>query len=225
MKMYLGLTKRNMLVYFKDRQAILFSLLTSVIVFVLYLLFLRNTFVDAINQALVEMPMVRELVMDDDLKMFTDIKLLVGILGSAAITVPFSCLRTVTSDRETRVDQDILATPVSRGQIVLAYFTASALSAIVMTSVILTAGLVILQLRGNLYLGLRGILGAYGVTALGCVSSTALFMNIVLFFRSGSASSAFFGILSAVSGFVIGAYIPVSQFSGGVRIRASSFRS
>ena len=52
MKMYLGLTRRNMLVYFKDRQAILFSLLTSVIVFVLYLLFLRNTFVDAINQAL-----------------------------------------------------------------------------------------------------------------------------------------------------------------------------
>ena len=223
MKMYLGLTKRNMLVYFKDRQAILFSLLTSVIVFVLYLLFLRNTFVDAINQALAEMPMVRELVMDDDLKMFTDIKLLVGILGSAAITVPFSCLRTVTSDRETRVDQDILATPVSRGQIVLAYFTASALSAIVMTSVILTAGLVILQLRGNLYLGLRGILGAYGVTALGCVSSTALFMNIVLFFRSGSASSAFFGILSAVSGFVIGAYIPISQFSGRVQTVCNLF--
>ena len=223
MKMYLGLTKRNMLVYFKDRQAILFSLLTSVIVFVLYLLFLRNTFVDAINQALAEMPMVRELVMDDDLNMFTDIKLLVGILGSAAITVPFSCLRTVTSDRETRVDQDILATPVSRSQIVLAYFTASALSAIVMTSVILTAGLVILQLQGKLYLGLSGVLGAYGVTALGCVSSTALFMNIVLFFRSGSASAAFFGILSAVSGFVIGAYIPVSQFSGGVRTVCNLF--
>ena len=85
--------------------------------------------------------------------MFTDIKLLVGIIGSAVITVPFSCLRTVTSDRETRVDQDILATPVSRSQIVLAYFTASALSAIVMTSVILTAGLVILQLQGKLYLG------------------------------------------------------------------------
>ena len=223
MKMYLGLTKRNMLVYFKDRQAILFSLLTSIILFVLYLLFLRGTFVDAINQALAGMPMIRELVMDEDLEMFTNIKLLVGIIGSAAITVPFSCLRTVTSDRESRVDQDILATPVSRGQIVMAYFTASALSAIVMTSVILTAGLVILQLQGNLYLGLGGVLSAYGVTALGCVSSTALFMNLVLFFRSGSASSAFFGILSAVSGFVIGAYIPVSQFSGGVRTVCNLF--
>ena len=189
MKMYLGLTKRNMLVYFKDRQAILFSLLTSIILFVLYLLFLRGTFVDAINQALASMPMIRELVRDEDLEMFTNIKLLVGIIGSA----------------------------------VLAYFTASALSAILMTSVILTAGLVILQLQGSLYLGVGGLLRAYGVTALGCVSATALFMNVVLFFRSGSASSAFFGILSAVSGFVIGAYIPVSQFSGGVRTVCNLF--
>ena len=223
MKMYLGLTRRNMLVYFKDRQAVLFSLLTSIIVFMLYLLFLRSTFVDAISQALAETPMIRELVQDQDLEMFTDIKLLVGILGSAAITVPFSCLRTVTSDRDNRVDQDILATPVKRGQIVLAYFTASALSAILMTSVILTAGLVLLQMKGNLYLGLGGVLRAYGVTALGCVSATALFMNVVLLFRSGSAAASFFGILSAVSGFVIGAYIPISQFSGRVQTVCNLF--
>ena len=223
MKMYLGLTRRNMLVYFKDRQAVLFSLLTSIIVFMLYLLFLRSTFVDAINQELAAMPMIRALVQDQDLEMFTDIKLLVGIIGSAAITVPFSCLRTVTSDRDNRVDQDILATPVKRRQIVLAYFTASALSAILMTSVILTAGLALLQMKGNLYLGLGGVLRAYGVTALGCVSATALFMNVVLLFRSGSAAASFFGILSAVSGFVIGAYIPISQFSGRVQTVCNLF--
>ena len=223
MKMYLGLTKRNMMVFLKDRQAILFSLLTSIIVFALYLLFLRNTFIDAINSALAEAPMIRELIMDEDLNMFTNIKLLVGIIGSTAITVPFSCLTTVTRDRENRVDQDILATPVRRWQIILAYFTASSLCAILMTSVIMTVGLVILQQFGNLYISVPGILKAYGVTALGCVSSTALFMNIVLLFRSSSASAAFFGILSAVSGFVIGAYIPVSQFSGGVRTVCNLF--
>ena len=42
-------------------------------------------------------------------------------------------------------------------------------------------------------------------------------MNIVLFFKTSSASGAFFGILSAVAGFVIGAYIPISQFSESVQ--------
>ena len=223
MKMYLGLAQRNILIYFKDRQAILFSLLTSIIVFVLYLLFLRNTFVEAINQALADMPVIREFVQDQDLEMFTNTKLLVGIIGSAVITIPFSCLRTVTSDRENRIDQDMLATPVRRWQIVLAYFTASALCAILMTAVILTAGLLILQMNGSLYLNAGSLLRAYAVTALGCLSSTALFMNIVLLFRSGSAASAFFGILSAVSGFIIGAYIPISQFSGRVQTVCNLF--
>ena len=51
MKMYMGLTKRNLLVYLKDKQSIVFSLLTSMIVFALYLLFLKSTFVDAIDGA------------------------------------------------------------------------------------------------------------------------------------------------------------------------------
>lgn len=223
MKMYLGLTKRNMLIYFKDRQAVLFSLLTSIIIFGLYLLFLRNTFTEAINQTLATEPLIQALVQNKDLETFTNMKLLVGIIGSAVITVPFSCLATVTHDRENKVDQDMLATPVRRGQIVLAYFTASSLSAIVMTSVILTAGLLILQMNGSLYMGASSVLQAYGITALGCVSSTALFMNIVLLFRSASASSAFFGILSAVSGFVIGAYIPISQFSARVQTVCNLF--
>lgn len=48
MNKFIGLTKRNLLIFFKDKQSVIFSLMTSIIVFVLYLLFLRGTFVDAI---------------------------------------------------------------------------------------------------------------------------------------------------------------------------------
>ena len=47
MRGILGLIKRNLLLFFKDWQSILFSLLTSIIVLVLYLLFLKGTFVSA----------------------------------------------------------------------------------------------------------------------------------------------------------------------------------
>ena len=49
------------------------------------------------------------------------------------------------------------------------------------------------------------------------MSSSALFMTIVLVFKSSSAAGAFFGILSAAAGFVIGAYIPISQFSSKIQ--------
>ena len=66
MNKFIGLTKRNLLIFFKDKQSVIFSLMTSIIVFVLYLLFLRGTFVDAIQSAMKEAPGLADLVQDKD---------------------------------------------------------------------------------------------------------------------------------------------------------------
>ncbi|MDO4877184.1 MAG: ABC transporter permease, partial [Oscillospiraceae bacterium] len=80
----MGFTRRNILLYFKDVLAILFSLLTSVIVFVLYLLFLKGTFVEALTST---MNGLENIVNSNDIDMFVNGILLSGILGSAMITV------------------------------------------------------------------------------------------------------------------------------------------
>ena len=223
MRMYMGLTKRNLLVYFKDKQSIVFSLLTSMIVFALYMLFLKSTFVDAINSALSAFPALRGIIKTEDIDMLSSIILLTGIIGSAMITVPYNCLQTVINDRENGVDRDILTTPIKRWQIVLSYFSASGISAVIMNGIILTAGLFILGANGDLCMSAADIALVYAVVALGCLSSTALFMMLIPFFKTSSASGAFFGILSAVSGFVIGAYIPISQFSDRVQTVCNLF--
>lgn len=214
MRDFIGFTRRNLLIYFKDILAVFFSLLTSIIVFVLYLLFLKGTFVDAFTGT---MRGLENIVSSTDIDMFVNGILLSGILGSAMITVPYTCLQTIVKDRESGVDSDICATPLKRWKIVLSYFTASSICSFIMTALILTVGLVVLSFMGNMHLGIGSVLAAYGLMLLGSLSSTALFMVILLFFKSSSTSTAFFGILSAASGFVIGAYIPLSQFSDGVQ--------
>lgn len=223
MKMYIGLTKRNLLVFFKDKQSILFSMLTSIIVFGLYLIFLKSTFVDAINGVLNNIPALSLLIKQEDLKMFSDLILLSGIMGSAMITVPYNCLMIVVRDREANVDKDMLATPVKRWQIVLSYFTSAALSSIIMTAVILTVGMALLSLRGDMHMSIESLLKTYAVVAVGSISSTALFIGVVMLFKTSSSSAAFSGILSAAAGFVIGAYIPVSQFSDRVQTVCNIF--
>lgn len=220
MEGFIGLTRRNVKVYFKDISAVIFSLLTSIIVFALYLLFLRGTFVDAIEGT---MKGLENLINKDDLDMFVNTLLLVGIIGSATITIPYNCLSTIVKDRERKVDYDVLATPVKRWQIIMSYLCAAVVSSFVMTSLLLTIGLVVLNSMGDMHMTALNVLSAYGVVFLGCLSSSALFMIVVLFFKSSSASGAFFGILSAAAGFVIGAYIPVSQFSSSVQTVCNIF--
>ena len=83
MKDFLGFTRRNLIIYFKDILAIFFSLLTSIIVFVLYLLFLKGTFVDALKAT---MSGLENFVSGGDVDMLANGILLTGILGTAMIT-------------------------------------------------------------------------------------------------------------------------------------------
>ena len=218
-----GLIKRNLLLFFKDWQSILFSLLTSIIVLVLYLLFLKGTFVSAIQSAMEQYPGLASMVLQKDIDMFANLFLLSGILGSAMISVPFSCITVLVKDRANKVDYDILATPMKRGQIIFAYFVSAVLTSTLLTDIILAVGLIGIRMQGNMYLNISQVVKAFSVVALGSISASAIFMIVVLFFKTVSACEAFFGILSAASGFVIGAYIPISQFSNEVQTVCNLF--
>lgn len=210
MRGFIGLTKRNLLVYFSDIPAVVFSLLTSIIVLALYLLFLKDSFVDAVSS---QMMGLESLVPAEQTEMLVNGILLAGVTGSALITIPYHCLQTLVKDRERQVDCDILATPIKRNRIILSYFLAAGISAFFVSSCLLTAGLLILFSMGDLHMKVKDVLCAYSTVLLGAVSATAFFMPVLLLFHSVSASTAFFGILSAASGFVIGAYVPISRFS------------
>lgn len=223
MRGFIGLTKRNLLLFFKDKQTIIFSLLTSIIVLALYLLFLKGTFVDSINSIVDGYPGLSNYVGDSETDMFANLILLTGILGSAMITVPYNCLTNLVKDKENKVDYDILSTPVKRGHIILSYFVSASLSSMILTGIILAVGLTVIGIQGQLYMGFAGIVKAFGIVAIGSVSASALFMIIIMFFKSSGASGAFFGMLSAASGFVIGAFIPISQFSETVQTVCNLF--
>ena len=223
MRGILGLIKRNLLLFFKDWQSILFSLLTSIIVLVLYLLFLKGTFVSAIQSAMEQYPGLASMVPQKDIDMFANLFLLSGILGSAMISVPFSCITVLVKDRANQVDYDILSTHLKRGQIIFAYFVSAVLTSTLLTDIILAVGLIGIRMQGNMYLNISQVVKAFSIVALGSISASAIFMIIVLFFKTVSACEAFFGILSAASGFVIGAYIPISQFSNEIQTVCNLF--
>ncbi|MCR4728692.1 MAG: ABC transporter permease [Lachnospiraceae bacterium] len=214
MRGFFGLVRRNLLMYFKDISAVIFSLLTSIIVFVLYLLFLKGNYVSSIESYAKGLD---TFIKDGDIDMLVTGILLVGILGSALITVPYSTIMGIVRDKETGVSDDILVTPLKRRLIAAAYFISAAICSFIMVSFIATVSFILVGIRGNLHMAPGAILATYGIILLGSVSSTSLFMLVVTGFKSSAACNAFFGILSAAAGFVIGAFIPISGFSTTVQ--------
>lgn len=217
---FIGMTKRNMLVYLKDRQAVIFSMITPIIVFVLYLLFLRGTFIDSLENYL---DMAKGLINEKDIDMFANLLLLSGVIGSSVITVSYSSLTTIVSDKQNKIDYDISATPVNRVKIVISYLLAAFINSFIISIILLSLGLIIVSSIGDTYLTFGSVVGLYGLTALGALSATTILMIPMLLFKSTSSAGAFQGLLAAAVGFVIGAYIPISEFNSSIQTIANLF--
>ena len=206
----MGLTKRNMLVYLNNKGSIFFSMLTPIIILILYILFLKNSFLYSLENAAADLG---NLVSSKDMDQFVNGLMLAGIISSALITIPYNALQTIVRDREERVYYDMMATPVKRAEIILSYFIAAVVTAFLQTLVVLAGGLIVLFANGDFYITALDIIRLIGVIFLGTVSATALFTLIMMFFKKMGTCSAFMGIISAVSGFVVGAYLPLSEFN------------
>ena len=134
----IGLTKRNILVYLNDKGSIFFSMLTPLIILILYLLFLKSTFLSSLEHAATGL---EGLILAGDMDQFVNGILLTGIISTALITIPYNALETIVRDREDRVYFDMISTPVKRAEIILSYFLAAVVCAFLQTLVVLFFGI------------------------------------------------------------------------------------
>lgn len=214
LRAFKGMTIRNMKVYGKDKISLLLSMLTQLIVLGLFVLFLKGNYVDVINQELGDL---KNMLSKDDIEAIVNSWLVAGVVGTSVVTAALNALSVMVHDKMDRIDYDYTATAVKSRTVVLSYFTGAMLSAVVTSSILLTAGLGYLAVSGTFLLNPLDIIMLYGIVVLGSISSTLVLMLFISFFKKDSSLSAFGILISVAIGFVVGAYMPVGQFSQSVQ--------
>lgn len=214
LRAFKGMTIRNMKVYGKDKISLLLSMLTQLIVLGLFVLFLKGNYVDVINQ---ELGGLKNLLSKDDIEAIVNSWLVAGVVGTSVVTAALNALSVMVHDKMDRIDYDYTAAAVKSRTVVLSYFTGAMLSAVVTSSILLTAGLGYLAVSGSFLLSALDIIMLYGIVVLGSISSTLVLMLFISSFKKDSSLSAFGILISVAIGFVVGAYMPVGQFSESVQ--------
>lgn len=211
---YKGMTARNIKVYLKDKMAIILSIITQIIVLGLYLLFLKQNYVDAVTAQLGEL---NGLITDKQIQALVNSWLISGVIGTSVVTVALNSLSVMVQDKQDKIDFDYNASPIKGSTVVLSYFSGAVVNTILISAIMLTAGFVFIAATGGFIYTITDLLSVYGLVILGSVSATLMLMFIASFFKKSSTLSSFGVLISAAIGFVIGAYIPVSQFGDGVQ--------
>lgn len=205
----LGLTRRNLRLFFRDRAAVFFSLLSALILIGLYGLFLGNQQVDALQQRFPR-------ASPGDVRAFVVTWVFAGVAMITTLTTGLSSLSQLVDDASTGRFRDFLVSPVRRIELILGYLLSGFVISMVITLVAVITGEVYLAATGGPIMTLPQMTTCLGYVALSCAAFVAISAFAVTFVPSRQAFTAVATIVGTLIGFLAGAYIPPGVLPAGV---------
>lgn len=209
---FFSLTKRNCKLFFRDKGMFFTSLITPAILLVLYVTFLAKVYRESFTSAL-----PAAFALDDSLINGTvGGQLVSSLLAVCCVTVSFCSNLLMVQDKISGARRDLTMSPVSKSTLALSYFTASALSTMLICFVALGVCLVYLAIVGW-YMTVKDVLLLCVDVFILVLFGTALSSIVNCNLSTNGQASAVGTIVSAGYGFVCGAYMPISNFGDGLQ--------
>lgn len=212
-----ALLKRNIKMFFKDKGLFFTSLITPLILLVLYVTFLGNVYRDSFEMTFPEGMEVPEKLLDAAVGG----QLISSLLAVCCVTVAFCSNMLMVQDKVTGARKDFAITPVKGTTMALGYYVATLVSTLLICLVATGAGFLYLGKVGWYLSGEDVALLLLDVFLL-VMFGVALSSIINFFLSTQGQISAVGSMVSSMYGFVCGAYMPISQFGEGLQ-KALSF--
>lgn len=208
-----ALIKRDIKLYFKDKGMFFTSLITPLILLVLYGTFLSNVYEDTFRSAL---EAAGATVSDKLIGGCVGGELASSLLAVCCVTVAFCSNMLMVQDKVNGVRRDLTVSPVKNSTIALGYYISTLVSTLLVCGVATGICMLYLKMVGW-YLTAADVFCLLLDVFLLVLFGTALSSIINHFLSSQGQISAVGTIISAGYGFICGAYMPISQFSDGLQ--------
>ena len=212
MKTLKALIFRNVKLFFREKGLFLTSLITPVILLVLYTTFLGRVYYDSFATALPEGAFISE----ELLRGLVNGQLVSSLLAVSSVTVGFTTSFLSVHDKAHGRYRDLLITPTKPATLATAYYVSALISTLIITYSAVIVCLLYLAVTGFFLTICDVILLIADVTLLS-LFGTALSSVISLFLSSQGQISAIGSIVSSGYGFISGAYMPLTSFGEGLR--------
>ena len=198
MSQLINLTKRNIKVYFSDKGMFFTSLITPIILLVLYATFLANVYRDSFLSAIPDgFELSNKLI-----NALVSGQLMSSLLAVSCVTVAFTSNLLMVQDKVNNTIKDINVTPISKFKIGLSYVLSNIVVAIICFIYVYFQGWYM-----NINDVLLILLDVLLLTLFGTILSSVVNFNL----STQGQSTAVGTMISAGYGFLCGAYMPLSS--------------
>ncbi len=217
MKKLISLTKRNMLVYMRDRSAVFFSLLSMLITLILMVVFLGEMNVESIVNLLGEFGGARDVEADRENALhLVQYWTLAGILVINAVTVTLTVIGTMVSDAYENRLESFYSAPVSKAVVAVAYILSAIIIGFLFCMLTTVAGLAFVCFNGGEVLSAAAICKIMFFTFINVSIFSVVMYLAALCVKSSSAWSGIATLVGTLVGFLGAVYVPMGNLPEGV---------
>jgi len=195
-----ALLLRNIKLYFANIPSVIISCLGALISFFIYIGFLKENLLSAWQHVA-------------NATEILDLWIMAGITAITAITTSFQALGQMIKDKEKRIAADISLTDLTWIRQNFAYVFSSCLVSILMQIITLLVMGGYFKLVDKITLPFQSYPGLIIFIIVGAIVATLLNMLIIFLIHSTTTFTRVAAIISAVSGFAVGAYVPYGALS------------
>lgn len=207
-----ALTRRNIKLFFKDKGMFFSSMITPIILLVIYSTFLskvyKDIFLSIIPQSLN--------TSDKIINALANGQLVSSLLAVCCVTVAFCSNLIMVQDKHLGTRRDFTVSPVKSSTLSLSYYLATAANTLIVCLGAFAVCMIYTAATGW-FISLKDVLLMLTDIFLLVMFGTALSSIINSFLSTQGQMSAVGTIVSAGYGFICGAYMPMSQFGEGLR--------
>lgn len=189
---------RNIRIFFRDKSAVFFSLLSVFIIVSLYLLFLANVLVDNLGEV-------------TNGKVLIYSSMIAGITIITSLTATTSALGILVEDKTKDIEKDFKVAPIKRSSIVAGYILSSVIIGLIMCTIVVVIGEIFIFMIGGSLLSFVQIVNVLLIILLSVLFSSSFMFFIITFIKSQSAFSILSTITGVSVGFLTGMYLPIPQ--------------
>ena len=212
-KKLFALVSRNMKCYFKDKFLFFVSLMTPMILLVLFVTFLRGVYIDSFNSIFEQFGFTAS---DDAVNGLAGSWLLSSIISVSSVTVAICSNAVMIQDKIEGPINDLSVSPVKGTTVSISYFVANFLVTLLVMLCVLAVGCIYLAIVGW-YISLGNFLMILVDIVCAVLFGTLLAGVIESFISTQGGLSALSTLVSSMYGFICGAYMPLSQFAESMR--------
>lgn len=194
----LALVKRNLMLYFRNRSGVFFSLFGALISFVLYLVFLKQS----IKSGWSAVP---------DSSQLLDNWLIAGTLTITGITTSLTALSQMVKDEEQKIDLDLQLTDIGPVAVRGSYLIAASVIALVMQAIVYVVMTGYFYFTDSLGVSVNTLPEVFVIMVLSALLSTAVNAIIVGLIHSVDSLSKLASLIGTASGFLVGTYVSLGS--------------